>query len=191
MVKCWWFAFCCPSECIRECCSLHAAAIVCSVQLQSAMNAYTAFQFQWHSGKYFQASEVSTQWTLSFSCSRLHAMSVLLRREMGSIHRLTAGWSINRCWTRKQLENMIVTPAALDLSHRLWTLTANGLFCMHLCSTSHHEGLDLRFSGYNCVLESRSSLQRSTNEMPPPHLYAELIRMYSPNIGFGNDLEIE
>lgn len=76
MVKCWWFAFCCPSKCIKGYWNLHAAAILRSVQLQSAMNAYTAFQFQWHLGKHFQASGVSTWWTLSFSCSRLHAMSV-------------------------------------------------------------------------------------------------------------------
>lgn len=62
---------------------------------------------------------------------------------------------------------------------------------MHLCSTSHHVGLDLGFSEYNCVLETQSSLQISTNEMPPQRLYAELITMCSPHIGFGNALEIE
>lgn len=105
MVRCWWFSFCCPSKFIRGCCRLYAAAILCSVQLQSAMDVYTAFHFHWHLGKHFQTSGVSTWWTQSFSCRRLHTMPMQSRREMGNIHRLTARKSINGCWTGKQLEN--------------------------------------------------------------------------------------
>lgn len=105
MVKCWWFSFCCPSKFIKGCFRLHTAAILCSIQLQSATDVDTAFRFHWHLRKYFQTSGVSAWWTLSFPCRRLHTMPVQSRREMGSICRLTAGRPINRHSNRKQLEN--------------------------------------------------------------------------------------
>lgn len=130
-------------------------------------------------GKHFQTSGISTWWALSFSCRRLHTMPMQSRTEMGSIHRLTTGRSINRCQTRKQLENSqdnfwhdshtccieYVTQVVNFGSKWLISYASVHMWC--------DEELDGRFSEYSCILETQSNLQILTNEIPPFCLYAE------------------
>lgn len=181
MVKCWWqnaddFPSAAPLNLLEA--TVGFMQLPFHVQLQSATDVYTAFHFHCYLGKHFQTSGVSKWWTIPFSCRRPHTMPMQSRRKIGSIHRLTAGRSINRHWTRKQLENSQDTLWHEGHTCCIGSLTqvvnfGSKMACFICICEACDKGLDLRFNEYNYILETRSNLQKLINEISAPYLYAE------------------